>query len=544
MFRSADRLSSRSLAALLAAGLCLPLATGCGEKKKEGGSKLEIANKCLADLMEARRKRAVSSLPSSDEGDEEHPWLAWIKKNATVAQGSDFKACGIKGEGTPAEETASTLARFFDIQKVYFVDEKTGPNEYMAELQGAMRVSKGQPFESDIQFELNLFHAAELARSWTLFQAGPSDDRVTRFYTYMKYIFGITKPVDGPLDEKDNQICNEKFADFCKTVPMESRPYALMQPYFEATAKLMTEYASQHGQSPYAPLAERMAKVYTDRAAKVPKYPEDPVLPAIRSTEAAPYSGNATLMITAKNGVSLMDNGLRVVNPPPPKPGEKPKTAWKNDFSADPALVKEVQTLVEDVRSSTVSQYNQSQLYVVAEGQVPVRYIEPLLRASIAGEHSKSWPTAMLVGRRKADGSNRRAGFQFSISKATEVVKFKLKAPGGAAQSCEAWAAIGKEQLSGAGFKPAVFHDGKQIHVGRLADDGTLQDVQSGEPHGDGDRLEKWADQQNMSIVVAVPESATYAQWLEALNGVALKCSEADSCKTPRNVKVFLATCR
>jgi hypothetical protein len=41
-----------------------------------------------------------------------------------------------------------------------------------------------------------------------------------------------------------------------------------------------------------------------------------------------------------------------------------------------------------------------------------------------------------------------------------------------------------------------------------------------------------------------MPATATYANWLEALNSVALKCSDAEFCKTERNVKVFVATCK
>ena len=71
-----------------------------------------------------------------------------------------------------------------------------------------------------------------------------------------------------------------------------------------------------------------------------------------------------------------------------------------------------------------------------------------------------------------------------------------------------------------------------------------MQAVQSAPGHGDGDRLEAWTDQQTSSVVVALPSTATYAHWLEALNGVALKCSDAEFCKTERTVKVFVATCK
>lgn len=534
----------RPLAAALVVAMAAPLAVGCGEEKKQG-TREEIATKCLSDLLDARRARALKNVPTQDDaGDDEHPWLAWMKKLAGVAQGSDYKACSIKGEGTPAEEVADTLGRWLELQKVYYIDEKTGPNEYMAALQGALRVSKGKPWESDIEFELVYFHAAELARSWTLFASEPNDDRVTRFYTYMKYAFGITKPVDGPLEDKDNQICQEKLKDFCASVPMEKRPYALMKPYFGAAGQLMEGFKSKYPQSPYAEWAGRMAKVYVDRAAKVPKYEEYPVLPAIRSTVAAPYSGNAVLMITADQGLALMDNLLRSPTPPAPKEGEKPKPAWKGDYAFDAELVKEVKQLVQDVRASTVSQFNQSQIYVVAEPKVPVGFIEPLLRASIDGENSKGWPTTVLVGRRRSDGTNRRAGFTMTLSKANEVIKFKIKSPAGKAMACEAWAAIGKDQLTGAGFKPIVFHDGTQVHTGRLAEDGTIQALQSAPGHGDGDRLEAWTDQQNSSVVVAMPATASYANWLEALNSVALKCSDAEYCKTERNVKIFIATCK
>lgn len=543
MFRSVRLVSVSLVAALLAPLLALPLLSGCDEKKKEGGSKADVAAKCLADLMDVRHKRAAASLPASDDaGEDEHPWLAWVKKNASVGQASEFKACGIKGEGTPAEETADVLSRFYDMRRDYFSNEKRAPREYLAELEGARRVSKGTPWEAEIEFDYLFFHAAELARSWSLFASMPRDERVTRFFTYQLVIWDA-KAETSFYEDEISKLCKDKVPGYCKEIPMEDQPFALMKPYFEEAAKRFDAYKAAYPQSDYAGFAERIAKVYRDRAAKVPAFPEYPVLPPIRSTKAAPYSGNATLMITADRGVSLMDNLLRTPNPLPLKEGEKPKPVWKGDFAADPALVKEVQQLVQDVRASTVSQFNQSMIYVVAEQKVPVAFIEPLLRASIEGENAKNWPTFTLVGRRRSDGTNRRSGFIASLNKSNEVVKFKMKSPAGKALTCEAWAAIGKEQLTGAGFKPVILHDGENIHAGRLAEDGSMQAVQSAKGHGEGDRLEQWADQQNMSIVVAVTPNVTYAQWLEALNGVALKC-EKDECTTERSVKVFLATCK
>jgi len=194
------------------------------------------------------------------------------------------------------------------------------------------------------------------------------------------------------------------------------------------------------------------------------------------------------------------------------------------------------------VRSSTVSNFNQSRILVLPQGEVPMSYLQSLMRATIVGEHAKEWPTMLLVGRRRADGSNERVGFLVSLLEAEKLVPFKLEAPGKGKLSCSAWAVVGGQRHEAKGFTAAVFHDGKQVHVGRLAPDGAYKDVQSAEPHGEGDRLEKWADAQTSSMVVAVPASATYAQWVEAMNGVALRCNE-EGCKQERSNPVFLATC-
>jgi hypothetical protein len=531
----------RGLIAVLLASTALTTAA-CDEKKKEG-SKEDVGNKCLADLMDARRTRSKGFLPASDDaGDDEHPWLGWVKKAASVGQGSDFKACAIKGEGSPAEETADTLARMFEMQRNYFASEKAAPREYLAELEGGRRVSKGKPWEADVEFDYLFFHASRLANSWTLLQASPRDDRVTLFFTY-ELVLWEAKAETSFYEDEISKLCKEKVPGYCAKIPMEDQPFALTKPYFEQVGKKFLEFKTKYPQSPYAGFAERIAKVYEARAAKMPEYPEYPILPPIRSTKPAPYSGNATLMVTAAKGLSLMDNLLRSPTPLPVKEGEKPKPPWKGDYAADPALVKEVQQLVQDVRASTVSQFNQSMIYVVAEDKVPVGYLEPLLRTSIEGENSKNWPTFMLVGRRRADGTNRRSGFVATLNKSNEVVKFKFKSPAGKPLACEAWAAIGKEQLTGLGFKPIIWHDGTQVHTGRLDESGAMTGVQSAPGHGEGDRLESWVDQQSTSVVVALPHTATYAQWLEALNGVAFKC-EKDECTTERSVKIFLATCK
>lgn len=533
-----------TFALLLALGCAAVLPAGCGEKKP-ATSKTEVAGKCLADLMEARRKRAVPAIPPGDDPDQdEHPWLAWVKKNAQMAQGSDFKACAIKGEGTDARETAETLMHYFEGQRGFYSDEKKETKEYLGDLLGAQRVSKGTPWEADVEFDALMFHASLLAKYWTLFASTPRDDRVTVFFAHQLLLWDFDAKT-SLYEEEVSLLCQKKLGEYCKPIPMEDRPFAIMKPYFEGVAGKFKAYKDKYPQSPYAAFADRIAAVYTARAGKVPEYKEFPLLPAIRSTKPAPYSNNATFVVTAEKGLFLMDNPLRVPNPAPPaNPADKPKPAWKGDFVVDPTLAKEVATLVQDVRSNMVSQYNQSMIYVVAEPKVPVSFIEPLLRACIDGEHAKNWPAFSLVGRRRADGTNRRSGFIGALSKAEEVGKFKVKAPtSGKMMSCEAWAAIGKDQLSGTGFKPIVFHEGAQVHVGRLNDDGTIGSVQSAPGHGDGDRLEKWADQQNLSMVVAAPQTATYEQWLEAINGVAYKC-EDDECSRERGIKIFLATCK
>lgn len=539
----------RLTSAVLAAAFVLPVLPACGEKKKKSEIRAEEGATCLKDVLEARRKRLASGIPAEDESSsDEHPWLAWIKKGVTVSPASDIRACGVKGKGSPAEEQSEVLARFFETQRDYFLSEKAVPNEYASALLGAQRVSAGQPWEADIAFDALFFHAAELARTWTLFASEPRDDRVTRFFTYWKYAFDF-KPETSIYEEEVNKLCAQKLGEFCKKLPMEDRPYLVMKPYFEAVAKQAEDFQAKHAASPFAGLAGRIAARFKERAGKVPTFDEYPVLPAIRSTVPAPYTGNAVLMVTDK-GVSLMDNALRLPNPPPPQPGEQPKPPWKPDFSAqDPKLAEDVSKLVQDVRSSTMSAYNQSTIYVVPQAEVPVGYLEPLMRATIVGDNAKEWPTMTLVGRRRADNTNRRAGFTITLTKPDKVVPFKLKAPksdsahGGKTLTCTAWAAVGKDQLEAKGFRPVVWHDGKQVHTGRLTDDGTIDGVQGAAPHGDGDRLETWTDGQNASIVVAVPQSATYAQWLEALNGVALKCDK-DECSTARSVPVFLATCR
>jgi len=536
---------ARPVHTLVAAALCAtaaPHLAGCGEQKKV--SKADSATACLNELMDARRTRAVAALPASDDaGDDEHPWLAWVKKGATVSNGADFKACAIKGEGSPLQETAEVLGRFAESQRGFYVDEKKEVKEFLADLQGATRVAKGSPWEADLAFDALFFHAATLARYWTLLSSTPHDDRVTIFFNHQLLLWGFDAKT-SLYEEEISLLCKAKIEQFCAPVPMEDRPFAIMKPYFDGVATQFRAFKDKYPHSPYASFAERIAAAYAARAAKVPEYKESPILPAIRSTRPAPYSNNATLVVTADKGVFLMDNPLRVPAPPPPKEGEKPKPAWKGDFAPDADLAKEVALLVQDVRASIVSQFNQSLIYVVAEPAVPVAFLEPLIRAAIVGEHAKNWPTFVLVGRRRADGTNRRSGFTATLSKPEEVGKFKVKAPtSGKVLQCEAWAAIGKDQLQGAGFKPIVLHEGDKVHVGRLGDDGTIGSIQSAPGHADGDRLEKWADQQSMSMVVAMPPGATFAQWLEALNGMAYRC-EDDECSRDRGLKVFLATCK
>lgn len=538
------------LPTLLIALFLLPLAAGCGPKKKKIEVRSEKGLVTLKEVMEARRKRMLSKLPAADEPqDDEHPWLAWVKSFAGMQSKSEFKKVAILAKGTDIAECAEALSTWLDAQKRYFRDEKMAPKEYYRDLNIATGKCKGMEWLMDLEFERIFFHAAEAARTHDLFgpARGPEDDRVTRYFTYWKIIWDFQQDT-SLFQEETTKLCKQKVGDFCKDIPMELQPFQVMKPYYDKVIAQIADYKKAFPQSPWNAFLDRITAQYEQRKARVPKWVEKPVLAPMRSTVAAPVSGNAVFYVTTEV-VALMENLLR-------KEGEVPKVfddkgvivekgdPWKADgWKADPDLERSISQLVEDVRTSTISQFNQSTILLVTEPQIPVSYLEPALRATVVGEHAKEWPTLMLVGRRRADSSNRRSGFLLSILAADKTVKFKIKAPdSGKTVQCEAWAVIGKDTYEAKGFGPIIYHEGAKITTGKLAGDGTLRSAESAEGHGEGDRLEKWADQQTTSIVVAVPGGRTYKELIEALNGVALRC-EKDECKYERTQPVFLATC-
>ncbi len=547
---------------LPAVSLCLPLLlTGalllpaCAPKKADKGAANEAVLSAIDDALQNRRQRMVAALPVEDtphaDGDE-HPWLAWIKKISTTPPVADIEKAGLKSRGDTAEKV-EVLSKWLQSQKQYYIEQKIEPNEYHAGLAGARRVSKGTPWEQDAEFDELFFHAAELARTWNLFAGDPHDDRVVRFFTYWKFVFGFN-PKTSIYEDEVNVICATKLDGYCKDIPMEERPFQVMKPYYEGYLKQIADFKAKFPQSPYNAFLDRVAAQYQARIGQVPKWEEFPKFPEIRSTLAAPVRGNAVLEVNEK-GVLFMDNVMRSAAKPEVKPGEKPaektaeKTAekpaplWVADYAPDPTLVEAVGKLAEDVRSTTASQYNQSNIMVLPEPKVPLRYLEPLLRSTIAGEHGKEWATMWLVGRRRADGTNRRAGFQITLLAKDKVVPFKVKS-GAKLNQCTAWAVVGKDLYEAKGFQAVVFHDGKDVHAGRLGGADTLQgeQIMASGPNT-AEQLDTWTDSQSSTLVVAVPEGVPYSTLLEALNGVALDCDK-DECRTARNQPVFLATCR
>jgi hypothetical protein len=496
----------------------------------------------VGEIMEQRRKRMVSMLPTEDSaGDDEHPWHAFVKRVVTVSPAAELRKAALTGRGTPVKDQAETLAKWMEAQRDYYLKENAEPNDMLAAQKGAERVAAGQPFEADVVFMGIFWHAHRLQLFPNLFKNNRRDERAARFFTFWKPIFDFT-PKTAILEDEVNRLCREKLGDFCKPIPMEDRVFHVTKPYFEGVAKRIDDYKGKFPQSPYVPFLDRVAAVYRNLAGEVPPVEEFPVLPVIRSTIPAPVAGNATLSVTQK-GVTLMDNVLRA--PDKPVVPEKPELLWKPTFAADDAALHEAAgKLVEDVRSTTMSQYNQSLITVLAEADVPVAYLEPLLRATIVGDHSKEWPTLILAGRRREDGSNRRAGYTMTVLAKDKTVPFALKPPAGKPMKCDAFAVLGKDALASKGFLSVVFHDGKQVHAGKLGADGTLSNLQSAPPHGEGDRLDGWAAAQQNSFVVAVPAGATYSQWLESLNGAALGLDAEGEIKVPRTVPVFVASCR
>ena len=519
---------------LLAALLVLP---GCGPKKKKSELRAEKGLASLDELTRTRRSRLLAMLPAGDtKGDDEHPWLAWMKKGISVASPADYKAVAVTAARTPMEDKAGRLADWLAAQKRFYIDERLSPNEYMRDLLGAERTAKDMPWEQDVAFEKVFFHAAELARTYNLFHGGrePHDDRVTRFFTYWKYAFDF-KPKSSLFDEETNRLCAEKLGDFCKDIPMEERPFQVMKPYCDKIIEDIAAFKTAYVGSPYIPLLDRIAAVYTAKKSEVPAWSEEPVLAEVLSTLPAPVGGNALLYVT-EEGVALMDNVLR-------KPDD-PDKPWKPDWTADPAIAQEISVLAEDVRSNTVSQFNQSDILIIARKDIPVSYLEPMMRATVVGDHAKEWRIMLLVGRRRADGSNRRAAYVVSVLSADKAVKFPLTGVDGKKHACTAWAVVGRDPLEAKGFSAAIWSDGKDITTGSLAEDGTLRSPVVSPAAESAARLETWADQQTRSIVVAVPSTLTWEFWLQSLNGVALRCDMASGeCIKGRNQPVFLATC-
>ncbi len=563
------RLFLAPLTLLIIAGLTV--SAGCGgKKKKKKEIRAEKGEAKLTEVMDARRKKLISKMPASDDGSgNDHPWLEWVGKSAGSVSKSEFRKVGVLAKGTKTADTGKALARWLEAQKKFYWDQKLGPKEYYREMSIAADLAKGKSYEQDLDFDRIFFHAAQAARDADMFSEsrGPEDDRVTHFFTYWKYIWGF-KPETSFFQEETNKLCNEKLGDYCDKIPMELRPYQVMKPYYDKVIELVGAFDKKYPGSPYKPFTKRLVAAYEKRKKAVPGWKEWPVLPGIRSTIGAPVGGNAVLWITEK-GIVLMDNVLRKLDTVPKpatapvvvdeKSGEArpikgfkmpkaPTDPWKPDWKRDADLELAIRVLVEDVRSTTVSQFNQSQVLIVPRAEVPVAFIRGLMGATILGEHAKEWPTMMLVGRRREDGSNKRCGYKITLLADDKHVPFKLKAPGTKkAAKCTAWAVIGEEAYEAKGFQPAVWHDGKKVWTGKLGNDGELRSPIGQKGHGEGDRLEKWADQQSSTIVVAVPENATYQQWLEALNGVALRCEPRKNlpprCKKGRVNPVFVATC-
>ncbi|GEM_PF-3156693 len=547
--------------------------TGCGPKKKKKKSEIraEKGEAKLTEVMDARRKKLLAKLPKTDDGvGQDHPWLEWVSKTAGTTRKTEFRKVGVLAKGTKTADTANAIDRWLSAQKKFYWDQKLGPKEYYRDLTIAADKAKGKTYEQDVEFDRIFFHAAEAARTSDMFSEsrGPEDDRVTRYFTYWRLAFDFEAKTSF-FQEETNKLCNEKIKGYCDKIPMELRPYQVMRPYYDKVLSMISAFKTKYPQSPYNPFMDRLTAQYEKRKKAVPEWKEWPVLPGIRSTIGAPVGGNAVLWVTEK-GIVLMDNVLRKLNEVPkaaseptttdPKTGmavaikgfKKPKAPtepWQPTWERDEDLELAVRVLVEDVRSSTISQFNQSQVLVVPKAEVPVRFLRQLMSATILGSHSKEWPTMMLVGRRREDGSNKRCGYKITLLAKDKHVPFKLTPPGAKkATKCSAWAVVGEEAYNAKGFAPVVYHDGKQVHTGKLATSGEIRSVISQKGHGEGDRLEKWAEQQATSIVVAVPENATYTTWLEALNGTALRCEKQKNlpprCKKLRASPVFVATCK
>ncbi len=348
-----------------------------------------------------------------------------------------------------------------------------------------------------------------------------------------------------------DRVCAERVDGGCK-VPYEHRDKVVMGAYIAKMSNRLEAYREKHPGF----LQKVQARIRGDlkvaaKAARVP--PEYPLLPDTMASWASPP---LTQVFIGANGARFYSKGPRhdVQIDMLAAPKSWGLTAVERNKMGD-----EVSRLLGDVRDAGAHDLYYGELHLQLDRSVPVSVLTALRRVFQDGIATHAW----FVGRRRHDGSLRRAAFGGAGVDKESALPIAVPL-GDTTQVCRPVVGIGTDAISAADIRAHLVVDGNTL---------TLQDppppvVEPGkEPPAvkepvrpptpprapvtaalTGDRLKAVAMRRELrtrgeAVLLAVPHSMTYDQLHQLVNTVAIACDEPVCNKSRVTAKLLLAVC-
>ncbi len=531
------------LSLVLLALLGLSLAACESDLQKKLNKAKELAQnevpRELDRLLAERRERAGKDLPA-DMGERSAglsaavQWRAAVAGMDTLEQIESLQARLVKGKNPEAEKLLDDARELFRGQRYFWIEKKrvTAYEDFLIDF--TARVTTGVLGE-EAAFERIYVHVANL---WER-DKYDDDTKLTAMLRYWKLAFGFPNKERETFMDYITRLCNERLGDYCRPIPWEARPEAIEKPYLEALVAMIADFQKRFPDSIYNRLLSGLSRTFSNRAAAIEPFVEDPVLAS--SLSGRDCVGTSILSIGPK-GITF--EGEELAGPVEGYAYDKKEQA---DF-----LARFAEILWGRIEQMGGNDPYLPLLTIVPADGVPVTLVAEFLK--VMGQNRVD--QVALCARKRNDGSNRKTMHLFTLfpqktARKKEVIvnadgkidknakaepldseKFLKLLPGSPLGATPTWIGyLGRLpvlEIKGPAHAFAFASDGWKTAA--IDDPSTGLGAGKGKPGAAADATKLDPATLKEPGLVTVPKDVTLGDLFRALDGVKLECGDPD-CK-------------
>ncbi len=433
----------------------------------------------------------------------------------------------VGGRGTPAELPAergaafaleskeywdgkSSNARYLTFLGTYLKDAERDKAEALAKDPNAKLVPT--PFIDEAKFDLVFAHAIR----YLLIRASQDGDKVTSaVQPYWETAFDFPAKSSESFSDYISRVCfaHPKLQEKCKGVPHEYRAQVVNTPYVRELKTKVEEYVKGRTDknAMFADILGRFGTAFDSALGKVHVHTEDPVLPST----FAPVEGISGIKTSFSKKTGFKIEGQSIS---PSFTGAVPME-----------LTMRMTTLTDTLKATPGNRINIANVVVELDGDSPMTTIADIIRA-----FPPVVKKTLLVGRRRVDGSMRRAPISIKRPKksASPTISFKF-AEDAAPASCDMVGFTGRPLLGKdkksffLHITPSKIRAAETTYQKELRQFDAGATVNLGSP-ADMTQLLAWLEKNEGEIQLFLGGGFTYDDAMKHLSRVLYKCIDQE----------------